>query len=152
MRTLSDLIAWSGSDTIVLSLFVAVRASDSSDPSMAVEGLVPNEVRKYALERHEAGDGLEIHEYDAYFDVVPSNLVEYVAGCLHEALSLGAVVAWFGFEGSFHFDHLLTPDVARQIYGLADESAISVVSSGAALESAGWADRVSSARDQLVGA
>ncbi|GAA4985222.1 hypothetical protein GCM10023334_115970 [Nonomuraea thailandensis] len=28
------------------------------------------------------------------------------------------MVAWLGFEGSFHFDHLLTADGAHQIYGV----------------------------------
>ncbi len=37
--------------------------------------------------------------------------------CLRRACGAG-VVAWLGFEGSFHFSKLLTPDIANLVYGV----------------------------------
>jgi hypothetical protein len=59
-----------------------------------------------------------VYEYDFDFDTLPVNLTSQPEACLSTACrNLGSVV-WLAFEGSFHFDHLLTDDVAYQVYGL----------------------------------
>ena len=49
-----------------------------------------------------------------------------VSGALRRAIECGAVVAWFGFEGSFDFDHLLTEGISAQVYAFAGSSEVAV--------------------------
>lgn len=148
MPSLDELIAWSGSGA-VLSLFMVVPPTVELELTMSAAGYVPNEVRRYEMESAGSTGELRIFEYDAHFDVVPAHLSAYLAACLDEALGCGAVVAWFGFEGSFHFDHLLTPSIAEQIYGVADASGIALVTEAVQLTDDGWRRRVATAREGL---
>lgn len=148
MPSLDEMIAWSGSGA-VLSLFVVVSPEVELAPVMSAAGYVPNEVTRYEMESVGSTAGFRILEYDARFDVVPDRLSTYLATCLVGALDRGALVAWFGFEGSFHFDHLLTPDVADQVYGVADSSGIGLVTDAAQLADDGWARRVATAKERL---
>ena len=148
MPSLEEMIAWSGSGA-VLSLFVVVSPAVELAPPMAVAGYVPSGVTRYEMDAVGGMAGFRIFEYDAHFDVVPGRLSAYLAACLDSALDCGALVAWFGFEGSFHFDHLLTPDIAAQIYGVADSSGIGLVTDAAQLTDDGWARRVAAARQRL---
>ncbi|MCP4964922.1 MAG: hypothetical protein GY926_06765 [bacterium] len=148
MPKLEEMIAWSGSGA-TLSLFAVVAPAVELTPSMSAAGFIPKEVRQYELEPLTGRAGHLVVEHDALFDIVPSRLVEYLAGCLDQAVAGGAMVAWFGFEGSFHFDHLLTPDVADQVYGVADGSGVAVVSEADQLSDEGWRSRVATARNFL---
>lgn len=148
MPTLDEMVAWSGSGA-VLSLFVVVQSTAEHQPTMCAAGYVPNDVAQYEMESDGGTAGLRIFEHDAHFDAVPANLSAYLAACLEEALDCGALVAWFGFEGSFHFDHLLTPDIAEQVYGVADSSGIGLVTDAAQLTDDGWARRVATAKERL---
>lgn len=56
------------------------------------------------------------------------------------------MVAWAAFEGSFSFDHLLTADIANQVYAVADTRGAAVAVDDQARASAAWADRVARAR------
>jgi hypothetical protein len=68
---------------------------------------------------------------------------------LHEAIGQGAIVAWFAFEGSFDFECLLTPEIAAQVYAVADNAGVAI-SSDAQLESEGWRARVAEARQRVL--
>jgi hypothetical protein len=96
--------------------------------------------------------GVEVLEYDALFKTPPAALDEYARSCLQEAIAAGAHVAWFGFEGSFHFEELLTADIANQIYGVADSEGIQLATLDADLASPAWKQRVVEARSRLVSA
>jgi hypothetical protein len=58
-----------------------------------------------------------IWEYDLTFHDISQEFVPYLMQCLQKACAGADGVAWLGFEGSFHFDHLFTEDIADQIYG-----------------------------------
>ncbi|MEO6086534.1 MAG: hypothetical protein ABIQ18_25815 [Umezawaea sp.] len=55
------------------------------------------------------------------------NLTPQLEACLSTACRHPGSVAWPTFEGSFHFDHLLTDDVADQVYGLCAHGDIPLV-------------------------
>jgi hypothetical protein len=59
-----------------------------------------------------------VYEYDFDFDTLPVKLTPQLEACMSTACRNPGSVAWLAFEGSFHFDHLLTDDVAGQVYGL----------------------------------
>lgn len=103
----------------VLSPHSTVPRLDASD----LEGL--HRLRTYALEDEvgvlRAG---QVYEYDLVWKDLPPDLDLIVTACLVSALEQGAVVAWFGFEGSFDFEHLLHSDVAGQIYAVAAGEAV----------------------------
>lgn len=48
-------------------------------------------------------------EYDLIYDEVPRDLDSILAARIAAAILAGADLAWFGFEGSFDFEHILTP-------------------------------------------
>jgi len=101
------------------------------------------------MERPDESESSAVIEYDAIFASVPDRFAEYVAGCLSEAVNAGALVAWFAFEGSFHFDNLLTPEICSQVYGVGDRAGIALVTAADQLASVGWAQRVAVAREHL---
>ena len=63
-------------------------------------------------------NGLETYEYDLQFRDQPEDLPQVLTQVLNATSRTGCRVAWLAFEGSFHFDELLTDKVADQIYGV----------------------------------
>ncbi len=63
-----------------------------------------------------------------------------------------AFAAWCAFEGSFSFDHLLSADVAKQVYAAADAAGAHLAIDDRTRYSAEWSDRVTSLGQQLTGA
>ncbi|WP_454854072.1 hypothetical protein [Promicromonospora soli] len=77
----------------------------------------PDEVRTYHLEDPERRlKDIECYEHDLIFERLPQDLEEIVSAWLEAVLEAGAKIAWFGFEGSFDFEHILTADVANQVF------------------------------------
>lgn len=93
--------------------------------------------------------GWSITEFDATLDVV-ADLEGFMTACLDEALVRGATIAWLGFEGSFDFGHLLTADVGRQIYGIADFAGIALAVTEEQRLGARWHRRLATARASLI--
>lgn len=62
--------------------------------------------------------GCMCFEYDLSFDGVPANLQSGVVAWPDAAVEADAAVCWFAFEGSLNFDHVLTAEVASQIFAL----------------------------------
>ncbi|MGW5560015.1 hypothetical protein ACWER9_22675 [Micromonospora sp. NPDC003944] len=85
-------------------------------PEFAGDGVVPLAVQTYSLERDDPYAC--VTEYDLVFDELPPDLHRYLAHCLRVACAVGETVVWLGFEGSFHFDHLLSEAAAPQVYGV----------------------------------
>ena len=134
----------------MVSLFVLVASEDRPDLRMTDGPAVPSAVRHYRLE--DEGDvlrGLCLHEFDAMFDEVPAGLEAALLWLLAEALKGGGFVAWLGFEGSFDFGHLLTDDIATEVYGVGDQSGVDVALSAEQLRSQHWLRRVGAARLSL---
>lgn len=148
MTDLKAAISWSGSD-VTLSLFVLWRTGEVGEvlPCLTVS---PRVVRRYELE--DAGgvlSGKAASEIDVVFDVLPAELDSVVWAWLDASVRSGAVVAWFGVEGSFDFEHILTVDVADQIYGVAVPDFIALATDDQFRLSAGWLDRLAFARQAL---
>ncbi len=140
MGTIEDALTWSGAGA-TLSLF-AVYGDEPPPGDLTSLGLPEFRLRRYVLDddTRVLGGG-SVVEYDLHFERLPSNLRECLGILLGWARFSGAVVAWFGFEGSFHFEHLLTGDIANQIYALADAEGVAHADDRD-LTSASWRDRV----------
>jgi hypothetical protein len=143
-----DALTWSGSG-VELCLFVA--AGSGGRPSLDANrgGVSLRSVRTSELLREEIGGGLRYFEVDIILNSIPDDLETYLNGLLTEALHGGAVAAWFAFEGSFHFDHLLTADIADQVFGVADASGVDVAVRDGRLRDPEWRLRVAAACSNL---
>jgi hypothetical protein len=149
MSLFTDAVSWSGRG-VTLSLF-AVFAPDCPAPELEhVRGQVPAaSVRTYLLEDLDKRlGGLRCYEYDLVFDAVPPDPDALVAAWLRSALDAGAEVAWFAFEGSFDFDHILTADVASQVFAVGSGAGIELAIEDAVRTAAAWATRVVDVREK----
>lgn len=67
--------------------------------------------------------GRSCREYDLTYDVAPLDLEAVVRSWIASAMLAGADFAWFGFEGSFDFKHILTSDLADQVFAVGSPDA-----------------------------
>lgn len=150
MSRLAEAITWLGSET-VLSLFVAGAVESVNSPPRLSGPVAPRETRSYHLDDPDRRLGSrEAYEHDLIFDRVPGDLELVVMSCLRSAIDGGAQVAWFAFEGSFHFDHLLTRDIAQQIYAVADRDGIHLALGDALRTGQTWALKIEAVRTRLL--
>jgi hypothetical protein len=143
-----EALNWSGSGS-VLSLFAAFpkheirRLSFSSDENVQA-------VEEFLLEDPEGVlPNVEIVEYDFDCAELPANLDSFLRSTLHRAQQGGALVAWFGFEGSFHFDFLLVESIADQIFGVVDHRGIDLALLDEEIASPAWSQRIRRAGDDM---
>ena len=115
MSRLTDAVEWSGAGA-TFCLFVILPAGASG----ALEAADPDaHIRKWHLEDvDDRLGGRECYEYDLSLDSVPRDVERFVRRWLRAALLAGAELAWFAFEGSFDFGHVLTADVAEQVFAV----------------------------------
>lgn len=147
MGTIADALAWSGSGAM-LSMFVVSKGSLLLDPATLSLEPVPIRTRSYSLDDEDnVLSGRSVVEYDFAYADVPPNLEVLLTRCLHAARASGAEVAWFGFEGSFDFGCLLSPEIANQIYAVIDSEGVAIASD-ATLSSKAWVDRVARAGER----
>lgn len=150
MGAIADALAWSGSGA-TLSMFVVSKGSSLLDPAALSLEPVPIRTRTYALDDEDnVLSGRSVVEYDLVFAEVPTSLEVLLTRCLHAARASGAEVAWFGFEGSFDFGCLLSPEIANQIYAVIDSEGVALASD-ATLSSKGWVERVLRAGERTRG-
>jgi hypothetical protein len=143
MSTIADALTWDGSKATLSLFVVGPQTLEAGEPDL--QGLPAFRLRRYLLDDVLGVlPGGALVEYDFLFEVLPRDLCGCLEMLLTWAMSSGAVVAWFGFEGSFHFDHLLSADIADQVYAVADEEGISLAGD-ADLPSMAWRQRVVSA-------
>ncbi|MEU8220320.1 hypothetical protein AB0C47_31630 [Micromonospora taraxaci] len=102
----------------VVSVFVP--GTPAVSPNFVFGGTAPAEVQTYSLEREDPGafPHASVTEFDLVFDELPADLGGYLKDCLRAACSASGRVVWMAFEGSFHFDHILTEAIAPQVYGI----------------------------------
>jgi hypothetical protein len=134
----------------VISVFVP--GSQPSPPDFTSGGTAPVEVQTYLLERDDPGwfPHPVVTEYDLVFDELPADLHAYLAHCLRVGCAAGGTVVWLGFEGSFHFDHVLTDVSAPQTYGVGAPGVDPVAAPDLpALRTPGWRAVIRSFRDRL---
>jgi hypothetical protein len=117
MSRVREALHWDGFSPRV-SLFLVSRSRTEIDFFQAWEDR-PRQVKLYRLmDDSDPGRIRVVYEYDFDFDTLPVNLTPQLEACMRTACQNPGSVAWLAFEGSFHFDHLLTDDVADQVYGL----------------------------------
>ena len=134
----------------MLSLFVVWAAADRSELVVSPAPTPPRLVRSYDLP-DERGylNGRATSEFDLIFDSVPADLDQVVEAWLIAATRAGGLLAWFGFEGSFSFEYLLTAEVADQIYGVAGQDFIVLATADDHRTGDGWVDELAVARREL---
>lgn len=119
--SIAEAITWDGRGATLLLFVVAAADAPAMRPVNA--GWLPREMRTYDLEDAEGLlGGRVVREFDLRYDTVPEPLGDCVTSWLRAAVDAGAELAWFAFEGSFHFDDLLTPDIAEQVFGVAADT------------------------------
>ncbi|WP_405062219.1 hypothetical protein OG474_11410 [Kribbella sp. NBC_01505] len=150
MKRLLEGLAWPGTYWL-LSLFAVGTVEAVGTPPVVTEGSKPLKVSTYWLEDPDRDLGeREVYEHDLRYDVAPADVDVVVEAWLGAAITQGAEVAWFGFEGSFHFDNLLTRDIASSIYGVADRTGVYTALHRTYRVSAEWATRVEACRGRLI--
>ncbi|MER5836284.1 hypothetical protein ABT116_37070 [Streptomyces sp. NPDC002130] len=114
-------------------------------------GLVPDEVRPFMLmEQPAAIASPGLMSYDLTFHDASLTLATYTSATLRRLCADGRAVAWAGFEGSFHYDHLLTEDIASSVYGYCVSGAEPVVAwDFATLRGMAWKKRIAETRAAL---
>jgi hypothetical protein len=138
-----EAVSWLGPG-VLLSLFMVGSGEVVSRPPAV------GRVRSWRLEDPDRGLGdREVYEHDLSLDGVPGDLPVVVERWLVAAVEGGAEVAWFGFEGSFHFDHLLTRDIAPQLYGVADRTGVYLAVNDVQRRTIEWARRVEDCGQRL---
>jgi len=146
---LTEAIAWSGSG-VMLSLFVLFPTEGGSTFAGPIGDLPPRGVKTYYLEApDERLRGGECYEYDLLFDIVPANLESIVVAWLQAAIEAGADVCWFGYEGSFHFDDLLTADIADQVYAVGSRHGIELAIEDQTRSSERWAAKLPALKERV---
>lgn len=149
MDRLHAALAWSGSD-VTMSMFVITSAAETPllDPKTVPAAEV---VRTYDLD-DEAGvlRGRRVYEYDLVWRTLPEDIALIVEAWLLAALEHGVVIAWFGLEGSFDFGHILSPDIASQVYAVAAGEAVRLALDDEYRLSQDWARLLDDLRVQLL--
>ncbi|WP_307530125.1 hypothetical protein [Streptomyces umbrinus] len=94
---------------------------------------------------------LGLMSYDLTFRDISLDLHTYTCEVLRRLCADGRAAAWVGFEGSFHYDHLLTTeDISSSVYGYCVSDADPVASwDMAALRSAAWKEGIAETRAAL---
>lgn len=139
MGIIADALAWEGSKT-TLSLFIIAKEQPLSEfnNSSIFASLC---AKSYVLEDDGGSLYKSVLEYDFILDKMPPNLDKILEKCLCDALSAGADVAWFAFEGSFDFQYILTAETANQTYAVGDAFGV-CVASDSILMSKAWRERI----------
>jgi hypothetical protein len=113
-----DALGWDHA-SFMMSVYCVPLPRGMSDPDFDVPPTPPTSVKRYELIDDEPGASIPlVVEYDLVFAVLPDPLAPYLQECLRRVRDAGAQVAWLAFEGAFHFEHLLTRDIAHQVYGV----------------------------------
>lgn len=146
---LVDALVWSGDD-LMISLFALLPAQMMPFEVRRDEGTSPDSMRIYALEDP---DGLLLGysciEYDLVYAEPPVELAQTLSALLETAVTAGAELAWLAFEGSFSFDHLLSPDVAPSVYGVATSDGVTLALGENERTSPSWAEHLLTVRRQV---
>jgi hypothetical protein len=146
MSQLLAALAWSGRGTM-LSLFVAFPHGGPSSVLRPDVTPLPSAVRFYELEHfNNSLPGLAWVEFDLVYEEPPSNLATIITAWLQAALAAGAHLAWFAFEGSFDFEHILTADIADQVFAIATSDGVELALADEHREGAAWVVALETAR------
>jgi hypothetical protein len=122
MSSVLESLARSGPG-VEVSLFMIGRWSYFPNPRPADGVTKPSRVEHRELQSSdELMAGWHAYELELHFNYPPIELLRVATTLLLSAIEIGSTAAWLGYEGSFSFDHILTPDVARRIYGVGNSN------------------------------
>ncbi|MFG2421482.1 hypothetical protein ACGFWD_20855 [Streptomyces sp. NPDC048448] len=117
MNDIEEAIRWMG--PAVITLFT-LGTSDSflRENEFEAAGTKPDDVEPFRLGPDPEGRRRVVQSYDLTFvDVDHHGFLPYLWECLRKSSAEAEGIAWLAFEGSFHYEHLFTDDVADKIYG-----------------------------------
>lgn len=116
VSSIREAVCWSG--PAIINLFTLGRIEEClHEETFDISGVRPEELEIFRLHTELGARELIVWEYDLTFRDISEDLIPYLLLCLERASADADGVAWLAFEGSFHFDHLFTADIAEQIYG-----------------------------------
>ncbi|MFF9660404.1 hypothetical protein [Streptomyces griseoluteus] len=145
-----EYLCWRG--PLSVNVFV-IGAGNIPLPKEAFHlvGMVPDAYLPYPLlEQPEAVERLGLVSYDVDFVDTSLDLRQYTRAVLRRLCADTRAVAWAAFEGTFHYDELLTDQVADQVYGYCTTGAEPVVEwDVTALRSEKWRRGIAGARAAL---
>lgn len=147
---IEEFLCWRGPASVDVFVLGAGNTPLPNE-SFRLAGLVPDAVLTYVLmEQPEDIERLGLVSYDLDFDDTSLDLRAYTRAALRRVCEGSRAVAWAAFEGSFHYDELLTDQVAHQVYGYCVSGTEPVIEwDRAALRSEEWRHRIAGARTAL---
>lgn len=149
MSRFTEAVSWSGRG-VTLSLFAVFSAAGPSSALEHTHGSVAPAVRVYHLDDARGRlRGRQCYEYDLALDSLPSDTESFVAGWTQTALDAGAEVAWFAFEGSFDFDHILTADVATQVFAVGTGAGVDLAIEDSVRTASSWSAKIVEVRARV---
>lgn len=150
MSRLAEALAWSGRDT-TLSLFVIKPAGRTMDGFTRLVPTLPDAIRRYDLEDlDDRLPGWSCTEIDLIFEELPADLETIVRAWIGAALSSGATLVWFAFEGSFDLDHILTSDIADQVFAVGSAQGVYLAIDDEVRDGKQWARWLAHLRSKVL--
>ncbi|WP_406004925.1 hypothetical protein OG440_01185 [Streptomyces sp. NBC_00637] len=137
-----------------VTVFVIGAGNEPLRPTaFRLAGLEPDEVHPFIpSEQPRTIAPFGLVSYDLTFHDTSLDLHVYTHEVLRRLCADGRAIAWAGFEGSFHYDHLLTEDIASSVYGYCVSGTEPEVAwSFAILRGAAWKKRIAGTRATLEG-
>ncbi len=120
MSIVEDCISWDGCYAEILLYALFVKDVDVIEIDLALDGYTPvKPIIPFELV-DEIGrlNQSKLVLYSITLSDFPDSFDAYLKECFCRLSQAGAIAFWAMFEGGFHFDHLLTSDIAKQIYGI----------------------------------
>ncbi|MGO1003637.1 hypothetical protein [Lysobacter sp. CA196] len=151
MTRVAEALSWSGVD-IAIGMYCVYMSCNQEGGEGEKRRLLSESSAKFRLE-DECGilKGREVVHYEIKLQQFPDSLAGYLNRCIEWAFADGASFVWFAFEGSFDFEHILTEDVANQIYCICGEDGNTAMAlEDDVLLSTEWAAVVAKKRELLL--
>jgi hypothetical protein len=151
MSGVVDALWWNGVQAVI-TMFVIAPSAAAPSLDVTLDEAIPGQVSYFELEDEDGMIGdFHLYSYDILFkEYLPEDLAGYLGELLRRGSAAGEL-AWLAFEGSFDFNHLLTPDIADQIYGVCrrNEEPVVTLDKGH-LRSQAWAEVIARHRAGVV--
>ncbi|GAB3698133.1 hypothetical protein GCM10027589_59570 [Actinocorallia lasiicapitis] len=151
VSSLRDALCWDGVAPMI-SCWLVARVPSAPELDFSIGTDSPESVSIFEMSRDvPMPEDIGIFEYDLRFESLPDSLEGYLREILLRAVRVNGIVAWLGFEGSFHYDHLLTDDIAPQVYGLCSASTDPLLAVHEVMRNGdSWRDTMRLYREELV--
>lgn len=149
MKRLIEAVSWSGTE-VTLSMFGGPRRDAADSHLGRPRAAAPARAHVRPPRRGGRHRGWDRPRARPHVDgTLPDDLPGIVRRCIEAALSQGSPAVWFGFEGSFDFDHLLSRDIAEQIYAVGSADGVELALADEHRGSERWRERLDAVRQYL---